>query len=99
MSHVLSIVPLLVLGHYESYTIAVKVSPCMSQKWLRFGKDTNMCEFTKCTRQYDLQQRAKARAIIGKAIVCAASPPLLQTLAGYCRTITTTHQAPWVLSS
>ena len=69
-------------------TIYVKVSPHVSQKWLRFDEDTNVCKFSKCAKQYDLQQRAKASAIIGKAMVCAVSPPLLQMLAGYCRTIT-----------
>ena len=65
----------------------VKDCPHMSQKWLRFNEDMNVCKFTKCARQYNLQQRAKASAIIGKAIVHAASPPLLQMLVGYCRMV------------
>ena len=63
----------------------VKDHPHVPQKWLWFDADTFMWEFTKHARQYDLQQKSKATALIGKAIVCAMSPPKLQMLAGYCR--------------
>ena len=67
--------------------MTVKISPCRPQKWPQEDGDTGIREFTKCTRQYDLQQKNKASALIGKAIVCAMSPTKLQMLVGYCRVV------------
>ena len=65
----------------------VKISPCMSQKQLRFGDDVGVCNFMKFAKKYHRQVKAEC-ANISRLTVCATSPPLMQTLAEYCRKTT-----------
>ena len=64
----------------------VKISPCMSQKWLRFGDDVGAHNFMKFAKKYHQQQEECTN--IGRLTVYAASPPLVQMLAEYCRKTT-----------
>ena len=68
-------------------TSTVKISPHMSQKWLRFDDNTGAHEFMKFAKKYHQQEKEEC-ANIGRLTVCAVSPPLIQTLAEYCRKIT-----------
>ena len=54
----------------------VKISPCMNQKWLRFGDDVGVCEFIKFAEKYHQQQEEEC-ASVGRVIVHAMSPPRL----------------------
>ena len=71
----------------------------MSQKQLRFGNDVGKCEFIKFAKKYH-KQVGEESASIGRLTVCAASPPLLQMLAEYCRkrkkhhVLSHVHEAP-----
>ena len=65
----------------------VKISPCMSQKRLRFGDNVHVCAFMKFAKKYHQQQEEEC-ANIGRLTVRAASPPLVQMLAEYCRKTT-----------
>ena len=65
----------------------VKISPCMSQKQPRFGDDVGVHDFMKFAKKYHQQQEEEC-ASVGRITVCATSPPLVQTLAEYCRKIT-----------
>ena len=59
--------------------LAVKISPRMSQKWLRFGDEVGAHNFMKFTKKYHQQQEEEC-ASVGRITVCAVSPPLVQTL-------------------
>ena len=65
----------------------VKISPCVSQKQLRFGDDVGAHNFMKFTKKYHQQQEEEC-ANIGRLTVRAMSPPLVQMLAEYCRKTT-----------
>ena len=52
---------------------SVKISPHMSQKWLRFGDDVGACDFMKFAKKYH-QQVEEECANIGRLTVHAASP-------------------------
>ena len=65
----------------------VKISPHMSQKQLRFGDNVGARNFMKFAKKYHQQQEEEC-ASVGRITVCAASPPLVQTLAEYCRKTT-----------
>ena len=54
----------------------VKISPCVSQKRLRFGNDVGKCEFIKFAKKYH-QQLEEECASIGRITVRAMSPPRL----------------------
>ena len=54
----------------------VKISPRMSQKWLRFGDDVGKREFIKFAKKYH-QQLEEECASVGRVTVCAMSPPRL----------------------
>ena len=69
---------------YSDHGTLVKISPCMSQKRLRFGNDVGAYDFMKFAKKYH-KQVGEESASIGRLTVCAASPPLLQMLAEYCR--------------
>ena len=64
--------------------LPVKISPHMSQKRLRFGDDVGVCDFMKFAKRYHQQQEEECTNI-GRLTVHAASPPLVQMLAEYCR--------------
>ena len=63
---------------------AVKISPRVSQKRLRFGDDVDKREFIKFAKKYH-QQLEEECASVGRITVRAMSPPRWQTLASYCR--------------
>ena len=63
---------------------SVKTSPCIGQKQIRFNDKTCTREFMKFAKKYHQQIEEESTAI-GRLEVCAMSPPLLQTLAEYCR--------------
>ena len=71
----------------NEFPLPVKISPHMSQKWLRFGNNVGAHDFMKFTKKYH-QQIKEESANIGRITVCAMSPPLLQMLAEYCRKTT-----------
>ena len=52
----------------------VKISPHVSQKWLRFGDDVGKCEFIKFTKKYHQQLECTS---VGRITVRAMSPPQL----------------------
>ena len=54
----------------------VKTSPCMSQKWLRFGDDVGARNFVKFAKKYHQQQEEEC-ASVGRITVRAMSPPRL----------------------
>ena len=54
----------------------VKVSPCISQKRLRFGDDVDKHEFIKFAKKYH-QQLEEEYASVGRITVHAMSPPQL----------------------
>ena len=56
--------------------MCVKISPCMSQKRLRFGDDVGKCKFIKFAKKYH-QQLEEECASVGRVTVCAMSPPRL----------------------
>ena len=62
----------------------VKISPRVSQKWLRIDIDVGVHDFRKFAKKYH-QQVEEESAKIGRLTVCATSPPLLQMLVEYCR--------------
>ena len=57
-------------------TSDVKISPCVSQKWLRFGDDVGKHEFIKFAKKYH-QQLEEECASVGRVTVRAMSPPWL----------------------
>ena len=59
-----------------TYTSDVKISPCVSQKRLRFGDDVGKREFIKFAKKYH-QQLEEECASVGRITVRAMSPPRL----------------------
>ena len=56
--------------------LTVKISPCVSQKRLRFGDDVGKREFIKFTKKYH-QQLEEECTSVGRVTVRAMSPPRL----------------------
>ena len=54
----------------------VKISPCVSQKRLRFGDNVDKREFIKFAKKYH-QQLEEECASVGRVTVRAMSPPWL----------------------
>ena len=54
----------------------VKISPCVSQKRLRFGDDVGTHDFIKFAKKYH-QQQEEACTSVGRMVVRAMSPPRL----------------------
>ena len=54
----------------------VKISPCMSQKRLRFGDNVDKRKFIKFAKKYH-QQLEEECASVGRITVRAMSPPRL----------------------
>ena len=67
--------------------MSVKISPHMSQKWLRFSNDVGVHDFIKFAKKYHQQQEEECTNI-GRITVRPMSPPLLQMLVDYCRKTT-----------
>ena len=57
--------------------VPVKISPCVSQKWLRFGDDVGKHEFIKFAKKYHQQLEEEECASVGRITVRAMSPPRL----------------------
>ena len=55
----------------------VKISPCVSQKRLRFGDDVDKREFIKFAKKYHQQLEEEECASVGRVTVRAMSPPRL----------------------
>ena len=79
--------------------LSVKISPRMSQKWLRFGDDVGKRKFIKFAKKYH-QQLEEECASVGRITVRAMSPPRLADIGSYCRkrkkqhVISHVHEAP-----
>ena len=56
--------------------LCVKISPCVSQKRLRFGNDVGKREFIKFAKKYH-QQLEEEYVSVGRITVRAMSPPRL----------------------
>ena len=62
------------ISEWDSTAYGVKISPCMSQKRLRFGDDVGKREFIKFAKKYH-QQLEEECTSIGRITVRAMSPP------------------------
>ena len=69
---------------------SVKISPCMSQKQLRFGDNVGACNFIKFAKKYHQQQEEEC-ASVGRIIVRAMSPPRLADIGVLLQEAEATH--------
>ena len=60
-------------GFLHPFVQVVKISPCVSQKQLRFGDDVGARDFVKFAKKYHQQQEEECTSV-GRIIVCAMSP-------------------------
>ena len=77
----------------------VKISPCVSQKRLRFGDNVGKREFIKFAKKYNQQLEEEECASVGRITVRAMSPPCLADIGVLLREVLTWTGYPGFLCS